>query len=242
MGAGAAKGGSLVMVVVMTIAYAAFCLTVGKALMLRLFSFFHVLRLPSEGILGVAVLVAFLCAAVAQWIGVHAIFGAFLAGVMIGETGEVANHTRETMRGFVFYLFSPLFFASMGMRADFISRFDPFLVFAVLAIACFGKVLGCSLDARLGDEAGARARRRLRLDAAGGDGACSRISRARILAHRRNGLRGARGDRDRDGNDRRAAYQVDRARRDGSFVNPRSPPDDALIRRKNPWRHPSTSP
>jgi Kef-type K+ transport system membrane component KefB len=118
--------------------------------MVRIFSLLHVLRLPSEGILGLAVLTAFLCAALAQWIGVHAIFGAFLAGVMIGETGEIANHTRETVRGFVLYLFAPLFFATMGMRADFITDFDAFLVAGVLAVACVGKVLGCSVGAALG--------------------------------------------------------------------------------------------
>jgi Kef-type K+ transport system membrane component KefB len=150
LGSGRAAGGSIAAVVIMTLAFAAFCLTAGRILMLRLFSFLHLLRLPSEGILGVAVLAAFLGAAIAQWIGVHAIFGAFLAGVMIGETGEIVNHARETVRGFVFYLFSPLFFASMGMRADFIAHFDPLLAFGVLAIACVGKVLGCSLGAWLG--------------------------------------------------------------------------------------------
>lgn len=150
LGRGAAGAGSIAGVIIMILAFAVFCLTAGRALMLRLFSFLHVLRLPSEGILGLAVLVAFLCAAIAQWIGVHAIFGAFLAGVMIGGTGEIVNHTRETVRGFVLYLFAPVFFASMGMRADFINQFDPFLVLGVLVIACVGKVLGCSLGAALG--------------------------------------------------------------------------------------------
>ncbi len=150
MGAGNSTGGSIVGVVTMTLTFALVCLTAGKILMVRLFSFFHVLRLPSEGILGLAVLTAFFCAALAQWIGVHAIFGAFLAGVMIGETGEIANHTRETLRNFVLYLFAPIFFASMGMRADFIAHFDAVLVLGVLVIACVGKILGGALGAYLG--------------------------------------------------------------------------------------------
>jgi len=150
MGSGTVASGSIAGVVAMTLGFALFCLTAGKSLMGRLFSFFHVLRLPSEGILGLAVLTAFLCAALAQWIGIHAIFGAFLAGVMIGETGEIANHTRETLRNFVLYLFAPIFFASMGLRADFIAHFDAFLVLGVLVIACVGKVLGGTLGAALG--------------------------------------------------------------------------------------------
>ena len=150
MGAGTSTGGSIVGVVTMTLTFALVCLTAGKILMVRLFSFFHVLRLPSEGILGLAVLTAFFCAALAQWIGIHAIFGAFLAGVMIGETGEIVIHTRDTLRNLVLYLFAPIFFASMGMRADFIAHFDQFLVSGVLAVACVGKLVGGTLGAALG--------------------------------------------------------------------------------------------
>jgi Kef-type K+ transport system membrane component KefB len=150
LGGGTATGASIAGVVTMTLAFALFCLTAGKSLMGRLFSFFHVLRLPPEGILGLAVLTAFLCAALAQWIGIHAIFGAFLAGVMIGETGEIVNHTRETLRNFVLYLFAPIFFVSMGMRADFIAHFDLFLVSGVLAVACVGKLGGGTLGAAMG--------------------------------------------------------------------------------------------
>lgn len=150
LGSGTMAGASIASVVTMTLTFALFCLTAGKSLMARLFAFFHTLRLPSEGILGLAVLSAFLCAAIAQWIGIHAIFGAFLAGVMIGETGEIANHTRDTLRNLVLYLFAPIFFASMGLRADFITHFDPFLVLGVLAIACVAKVLGGAVGAALG--------------------------------------------------------------------------------------------
>jgi Kef-type K+ transport system membrane component KefB len=150
LGGGTVTAGSTAAVVGMTLAFALVCLIAGKNLMGRVFYFFHALRLPSEGILGLAVLCAFLCAALAQWIGVHAIFGAFLAGVMIGETGEVANHTRDTLRNFVLYLFAPLFFASMGMRANFIAHFDAVLVLGILAIACVGKILGGALGAYLG--------------------------------------------------------------------------------------------
>jgi Kef-type K+ transport system membrane component KefB len=118
--------------------------------MAHLFSYFHVLRLPSEGILGLAILTAFLCAALAQWIGVHAIFGALLAGMMIGETGEIANHSRDTLRNFVLYLFAPIFFASIGLRADFIGHFDLYLMLGTLAIACMAKLFGGTMGAKLG--------------------------------------------------------------------------------------------
>jgi Kef-type K+ transport system membrane component KefB len=101
--------GSVLELVTLTVAFAAGCLTIGSKLVLSLFEYFKTRNFPSERILGIAVLIAFLCAAFTQWIGIHAIFGAFLAGIMIDETGEAINGTRELLRQMVFYIFSPLF-------------------------------------------------------------------------------------------------------------------------------------
>jgi Kef-type K+ transport system membrane component KefB len=149
--------GSVTTTALLTITFAAACLTFGRKLVTKLFDFFKDLKLPPEGILGVAVLVAFLCAAFTQWIGIHAIFGAFLAGVMIGETGEASNGARELLRHMVFYIFAPIFFASMGLRANFVDHFDLPLVLAVLAIAVAAKFTGGYLGAYLGAKRGHQA-------------------------------------------------------------------------------------
>jgi Kef-type K+ transport system membrane component KefB len=143
--------------VILTITFALACLTFGRKLAAKLFGFFKKMNLPAEGILGVAVLVAFLCAAFTQWIGIHAIFGAFLAGVMIGETGETTNGARELLRQMVFYIFAPIFFASMGLRANFVQHFDLPLVVAVLSVAVAAKFTGGYLGARAGGKKGYQA-------------------------------------------------------------------------------------
>jgi Kef-type K+ transport system membrane component KefB len=149
--------GSVTATIILTVAFAVACLTFGKKLVAKLFSFFKKLKVPPEGILGVAALVAFLCAAFTQWIGIHAIFGAFLAGVMIGETGETSNGPRELLRQMVFYIFAPIFFASMGLRANFINHFDLPLVLGVLAIAVVAKFTGGYLGAYVGGRRGHQA-------------------------------------------------------------------------------------
>ncbi|HXV83028.1 MAG TPA: cation:proton antiporter [Candidatus Binatia bacterium] len=148
---------SVTATVVLTITFAMACLTLGRKLVTILFAYFKDLKLPAEGILGVAVLVAFLCAAFTQWIGIHAIFGAFLAGVMIGETGEATNGPRELLRQMVFYIFAPIFFASMGLRANFVNHFDLPLVSAMLAVALAAKFTGGYLGAYLGGKRGHQA-------------------------------------------------------------------------------------
>jgi Kef-type K+ transport system membrane component KefB len=149
--------GSVATTVLLTTAFAITCLTLGRKIVAKLFGYFRGLKLPPEGILGVAVLIAFLCAAFTQWIGIHAIFGAFLAGVMIGETGEASNGPRELLRQMVFYIFAPIFFASMGLRANFVSHFDVPLVLAVLGVAVIAKFTGGYLGAYFGGRKGHQA-------------------------------------------------------------------------------------
>lgn len=151
--------GSVTTTVVFTVVFAGLSLTLGKQFVAKLLVHFKRLNAPAEAILGIAVLIAFLCAAFTQWIGIHAIFGAFLAGVMIGETGETSNGPREILRHMVFYIFAPIFFASMGLRANFISHFDAPLVLSMISIAVVAKFtggfLGAYLGGRRGHEAGA---------------------------------------------------------------------------------------
>jgi mannitol/fructose-specific phosphotransferase system IIA component (Ntr-type) len=51
---------------------------------------------------------------------------------------------------FVSFIFAPLFFASVGLHANFIAAFDWKLVLLVLVIACAGKIIGCFAGARFG--------------------------------------------------------------------------------------------
>jgi Kef-type K+ transport system membrane component KefB/mannitol/fructose-specific phosphotransferase system IIA component (Ntr-type) len=102
------------------------------------------------GILTFIFVLAFLCGALTEAIGIHAIFGAFILGVTIGDTAHLTERTREIVHQFVTNIFAPLFFVSIGLRVDFIANFDPALVTLIVVIASVGKLLGCGLGARLG--------------------------------------------------------------------------------------------
>jgi mannitol/fructose-specific phosphotransferase system IIA component (Ntr-type) len=51
---------------------------------------------------------------------------------------------------FVSFVFAPLFFASIGLKVNFILHFDVKLVLVVLTLACVGKLFGAVLGARWG--------------------------------------------------------------------------------------------
>ena len=69
-----------------TIGFAVFCLTVGRRLANAAVLEIRRREMPQPGAaLTFIVLLGVLCGAITQWIGIHALFGFFLAGIMAGE-------------------------------------------------------------------------------------------------------------------------------------------------------------
>lgn len=96
------------------------------------------------------VLFTFTYAAITQTLGIHAVFGAFLAGVTVARSPELRAQTRETIREFSLGILTPIFFCIVGLQVDFVAvenwRF--FWLFLLLAVA--GKVVGTLLGGALG--------------------------------------------------------------------------------------------
>jgi Kef-type K+ transport system membrane component KefB len=109
-------------------------------------------RIPAQRVgarIGVATLLWLLGAAAAEWLGVHAIVGAFLVGLALAHDDEPDAST-EPVHQFALGIFAPIYFVSLGLRTDFASNFDLGLVAIVLVVACLGKIIGATLGARLG--------------------------------------------------------------------------------------------
>ncbi len=95
----------------------------------------------------VAILLASL---VAEAIGIHAFFGAFLVGVALGRDTEAYQSAYEILYTFAASLLTPLYFVSIGLRSNFAANFDLTLVLVVLGVASLGKIGGAGIAARLG--------------------------------------------------------------------------------------------
>ncbi len=108
-------------------------------------------------ILSFIFIVGITAAAITEAAGVHAIFGAFMVGVVVGDNSHLKEETREIIHQFVTNIFAPLFFISIGLRVDFVAYFNPLLVSIVLVLAIAGKVVGSGLGAKLGGMSNAEA-------------------------------------------------------------------------------------
>jgi Kef-type K+ transport system membrane component KefB len=133
----------------LTLLFAALMLTLGRWLLHRVLPWVQAHTSWPGGVLGLAMSLALLAAALTEWIGIHAIFGAFLVGIAIGDSAHLRQQTRRTILDFISSIFAPLFFASVGLQVDFVAKFDPVVVGSIVAVACLGKILGCGLTARL---------------------------------------------------------------------------------------------
>lgn len=131
-----------------TLVFVGFMLTGGRWLASRAILWVQAHSSWPGGILGFVFVTALLCAALTEWIGIHAIFGAFLAGIAFGDSKHLTARTRETIEQIVTYIFAPIFFAGVALRVDFYADFDIVLVLIVLIIAIIGKVIGCYLGAK----------------------------------------------------------------------------------------------
>jgi len=101
-------------------------------------------------VLSIAVLLALGGATVTHAIGLHAVFGGFVAGLTLGRATRINARTRIAVEDFVTNVFAPVFFASIGLHVDFARAFDPWLCALVFALASVPKIVGCAVGARLG--------------------------------------------------------------------------------------------
>jgi Kef-type K+ transport system membrane component KefB len=133
----------------LTLTFAGAMLTIGRWLINRSLPWIQAHSSWPGGILGFSLSLALFCAAFTEWIGIHAIFGAFIAGIALGDSRHLRERTRATIEQFVSFIFAPLFFAGIGLKVNFVKEFDLLLVITVLIIATLGKVIGCGLAGRM---------------------------------------------------------------------------------------------
>ena len=135
--------------IVMTFGFIILIITMGRYFFHKAMPFVQAHTSWPGGVLGFVLVVTLLCGALTEWIGIHAIFGAFIAGVAMGDSTHLRQRTHETIDEFITNIFAPLFFVSIGLHVNFVSGFDLGLVLAVLAIAMIGKVGGSYWGAKL---------------------------------------------------------------------------------------------
>lgn len=138
-------------VIAWTLVYGAVMLLVIRPLLRRLITQWEMDQLPRTAV--AFVFVALLLSALAtEFIGIHAIFGAFLLGAVIPHDSAVARIFTHQLGSVVGVLLLPAFFAFTGMRTriDLVSGLDQWLICGlIILVATAGKFGGAAVSARL---------------------------------------------------------------------------------------------
>jgi len=119
--------------VVATLAFLGISLVAGPLVYRPALRFrYNVVRRGSA--IGFQLVFMFLATAVAVFLGVVPLFGAFVAGIVVASSSvKGAGLARENIKSFSFAFFIPIYFAMVGLRLDLVREFDPlfFLWFSV---------------------------------------------------------------------------------------------------------------
>lgn len=136
--------------IVLTIAFIAVLLIVVRPLLTRALG-----RASAGGVRGaapLALVAVLLCAMTTEWIGVHAILGAFLFGLVFPRGNPISEWLHDKVGGLTSALLLPLFFAYNGLRTEFgLLGTDPGMWLwcaLILVVAIAGKLVGSAVAAR----------------------------------------------------------------------------------------------
>jgi fructose-specific phosphotransferase system IIA component len=141
---------SNLLIMASTIVFTAICLTAGRIGASSVIERMKKRNMPEPASsLTFICLLGLACGAVTSKIGIHALFGFFIAGMMAGQSPALSQRTRQIISQMVYAIFVPLFFANIGLKIDFLAGFNWALALMVTVIGIGGRFLGAWLGVKL---------------------------------------------------------------------------------------------
>jgi len=169
-GVGGPLLGSLAKPLIGTALFLVLSYTVGRRLVFWLIRWVNDTFVSEYAVVTAILIVMCVLALTTQAIGVNTVLGAFVAGVLVGESPILSQHIRDQLRGLITAFMMPIFFGLSGLSADLTVLKDPHLAIlaaALVAVASLGKfggafaggvasglslreslALGCAMNAR----------------------------------------------------------------------------------------------
>jgi Kef-type K+ transport system membrane component KefB/nucleotide-binding universal stress UspA family protein len=139
--------------VVGTVLFLALSFTFGRRLVFRLIRWSNDNLTSEMGTITTILIITGLMALLTDAIGVHLVLGAFVAGVLIGQSPMLTARTDAQLRGLIVGLFMPVFFALAGLNTDLAALGRPdflLLTLGLIVLASVGKFLGAFVGGRIG--------------------------------------------------------------------------------------------
>ena len=143
---------SLAQSVLGTLAFMGLSLTIGRRVVFIIIRWVNDVFISDFAVITAILLIMCAMALITDLIGVHTVLGAFVAGILVGESPILTRHIDEQLRGLIIAFFMPVFFATAGLSADLTILKDPNLLLltaGLIAIASIGKFGGAFAGGKL---------------------------------------------------------------------------------------------
>jgi Kef-type K+ transport system membrane component KefB/nucleotide-binding universal stress UspA family protein len=128
-------------------------LTVGRRIVFTLIRWTNDTFVSEVPVITMILVIMGVMALTTHLIGVHTVLGAFVAGILVGESPILTRHIDAQLRGLITALFAPVFFGLAGVGTDLSVFKDPSLIWLaliVIGIASVGKFAGAFIGGRIG--------------------------------------------------------------------------------------------
>jgi Kef-type K+ transport system membrane component KefB len=144
--------GGAVLTIGLTLAYIVGMVTLVRPVIRRLVRRQELVQRVGQGATAIVFVGLLLSALATEYIGIHAIFGAFLLGAVIPHDSLLAKELTHKLEDLVVVMLLPAFFAFTGMRTQIglVSGVEQWLICGlIILVACAGKFGGSTVAARL---------------------------------------------------------------------------------------------
>ena len=130
-----------------------FAFTLGRSLMAWMLRWVDDYIGGATASLSALLVLAFGAAAFTHNLGIEAALGAFVTGILAGQSPRFSREAGLTLELITSAFLAPIFFATAGLKVDLLKILAPQTLgvgLLVLAIACFGKFTGAYIGSRVG--------------------------------------------------------------------------------------------
>lgn len=126
-------------------AFMAFSFTIGRRIVFTAIRWTNDNIRSEYAVITVIIAIMGVMALITDWLGVHSVLGAFVAGILVGESPILTRHIEAQLRGIITAFFMPIFFGLAGLSADLTTLADPglaLLTVGLVLVASVGKFAG----------------------------------------------------------------------------------------------------
>ena len=133
--------------------FLAVAFTIGRTVMAQILRWVDDTIGGTAASLSALLIMAFAAAALTHALGIEAVLGAFVTGILAGQSPRFSHEAGRTLELITVSFLAPIFFAAAGLKVNLLQLLNPYIFLIgmiVLAIACVGKFTGAYIGSRIG--------------------------------------------------------------------------------------------